>query len=532
MTVDYLKNASNGTHASSSERHIRAESQDNENSYDSENIFSETPTVSVRNIELPNASQICDRYSISDRAAAALISATFHDTGNGNIIVDRNKIRRERSKSRNRFNQTNQNINYLFFDGRKDVCNNIDGSQQFRCTEEHITVVSQPNSEFIGYCTPNSGRANDIVESLESILDLNNVKLVGVDGTVVNTGSNGGTIRCIELKIARPVQWNICMLHMNELPLRKIFLLIDGVSSGPKSFTGKIGKAISNCEKMRITSYKRVQTNESIPIMDVSELSSDQKYLYELSNTIVSGSVLPPNFEHRSPGNLSHSRWLTLANRILRLYVATRSPTDDLQTLVDFVLRVYAPTWFSLRKKSSIVFGSAHLCDIIKRTRYLPSVYRPHIDKTIQRNAFYAHQENLILNMLHSPDEPIRQNAIGKILRARERNISLPVREFKIPTINFHAQEPWEMINWDETQRTEPPITIQMSIDEIMNPEFRKVIRSIPCHTQAVERYVKCVSEASLICKSTPSRIQKVKNQAESRKAMPLFESKKDFNSY
>ncbi|GBN82106.1 hypothetical protein AVEN_111204-1 [Araneus ventricosus] len=49
--------------------------------------------------------------------------------------------------------------------------------------------------------------------------DFSNLILLGCDGTVVNTGVFNGVIHRLELKLQRPIQWIICLLHFNELPL-------------------------------------------------------------------------------------------------------------------------------------------------------------------------------------------------------------------------------------------------------------------------------------------------------------------------
>lgn len=51
----------------------------------------------------------------------------------------------------------------------------------------------------------------------------------------------------------------------------------------------------------------------------------------------------------------------------------------------------------------------------------------------------------------------------------------------------------------------------------------------LPCHTQAVERAVKTVTEAASTLCSKSAREGYIKAQIESRKDMPKFDSKKDF---
>jgi len=72
--------------------------------------------------------------------------------------------------------------------------------------------------------TPEVGSSKSIVEAMTTALvgktDLKELTVVGCDGTAVNTGRTGGVIRLLELKVKRPLQWLVCLLYANELPLR------------------------------------------------------------------------------------------------------------------------------------------------------------------------------------------------------------------------------------------------------------------------------------------------------------------------
>jgi hypothetical protein len=112
--------------------------------------------------------------------------------------------------------------------------------------EEHYTLVQEPQSKYIGHvCVPN-GESKTIKDAIigyfaRSKTSLQHLVAVGCDGTVVNTGITGGVIRLLELELGRPLQWFICLLHANELPLRHLFLKLDGVTQGPRSMSGPIG---------------------------------------------------------------------------------------------------------------------------------------------------------------------------------------------------------------------------------------------------------------------------------------------------
>ena len=75
----------------------------------------------------------------------------------------------------------------------------------------------------------------------------------------------------------------------------------------------------------------------------------------------------------------------------MRAYVGLEKPDEKLKVLANFVLRVYVPQWFSIRRAPSCLEGSQHLFNGIRLSRYLPKKYRDEVDKTIQKNAFFAH---------------------------------------------------------------------------------------------------------------------------------------------
>ena len=59
------------------------------------------------------------------------------------------------------------------------------------------------------------------------------------------TGKSKGFIASLETVIGRPLQWVICLLHLNELPLRYVFQNFDGITPGPDSFSGPIGRQLN-----------------------------------------------------------------------------------------------------------------------------------------------------------------------------------------------------------------------------------------------------------------------------------------------
>ena len=89
-----------------------------------------------------------------------------------------------------------------------------------------------------------------------------------------------------------------------------------------------------------------------------------------------------------------------------------------------------------------------------------------------------------------------------------------------------------DMINWQEENVTEPPLTRGISSEEIdilIRTKGQKEFPNLPCHTQAVERCVKLVTEASSLVCGDESRDGLILSRIESRQKMPNFETKRQF---
>jgi len=325
---------------------------------------------------LQNVAKASDRYALSDRAVAEITSGVLHDYGivtleNSSQVIDRHKVRRERQKYRRSVQavsaSTATDVLGIYFDGRKDKTlshENVDGQFHRRMTvEEHISLLQEPGSTYLGHVTPTAGSAAAIKQSIvafieESDLNVDNLIAIGCDGTVVNTGKNGGAIRLVEEHFHHSLQWFVCMLHANELPLRHLFEQLDGVTTGPRSFSGPVGSMLPNCTKMPIAHFQTIQCD--FPEISIDDLSSDQQYLKDICIAVNTGHC-PVSLSRREPGKLVMSRWVTLANRIMRLYTSTENPSATLKIMLKFIMKMYAPMGFLIKSKPSCMDGSKHM---------------------------------------------------------------------------------------------------------------------------------------------------------------------------
>uniref|UniRef100_A0A1B6KM51 Uncharacterized protein n=1 Tax=Graphocephala atropunctata TaxID=36148 RepID=A0A1B6KM51_9HEMI len=157
-------------------------------------------------VKLTNTALTSDRFGVSDRATAAIASSLLQDFGiiietEHSNVIDKNKIRRGKKVIRTELQVQNpaelNTFQGLYFDGRKDdtiVIEKVNLKHFRRVTkEEHYSIIQEPGSVYVSHVTPCSGSAQNIADSIISYLEktglsLDDLDVIGCDGTVTNTG--------------------------------------------------------------------------------------------------------------------------------------------------------------------------------------------------------------------------------------------------------------------------------------------------------------------------------------------------------
>ncbi|GBM48112.1 hypothetical protein AVEN_216222-1 [Araneus ventricosus] len=89
----------------------------------------------------------------------------------------------------------------------------------------------------------------------------------------------------MELILNRPLQWFVCQLHANDLPLRHLFAHVDRTTTGPRSLTGEIRKSLVGCKKLPVVSSTPIE-NTLCEVTNKKDLSTDQLCLMEICEVI------------------------------------------------------------------------------------------------------------------------------------------------------------------------------------------------------------------------------------------------------
>lgn len=255
-------------------------------------------------------------------------------------------------------------------------------------------------------------------------------------------------------------------------------------------------------------------------------MSQDQSYLLKACLVVQSGqkNADPDSLTFlniASPGALNHGRWLTRANRVLRLYMATDKPSTQLLQLVTFIVQVYATSWF-------LINASRQLTE---------SIMREALQRVLIRNRYFAHSENVLLSALTDPSIDIRRDAARKRTMARkEDNPSGGIRKVSKSSVvlHFDASDYYNMIDWNLSTVTPPPLVESMSNDELLSfVEIGPIpVPELPCHTQAVERSVKEVSCVSGKVSGHEARHGMIVAATESRKRLKRADDKHSYLSH
>ena len=66
------------------------------------------------------------------------------------------------------------------------------------------------------------------------------------------------------------------------------------------------------------------------------------------------------------------------------------------------------PMWFLIRKGPSIINGSDHFLSLITKSRFLPMEQQEIVLNVIERNAFFAHRENMMISLLAIDDVTLK----------------------------------------------------------------------------------------------------------------------------
>ena len=197
--------------------------------------------------------------------------------------------------------------------------------------EEHYTVCSEPWEKYLLHFTLNKttdGKkcAEIIIDNLHKLLVERGIDqtllIVGCDSTNVNTGGLGGVTYFLEKKLHWKLNWLVCALHTNELPLRRLIITLDGRTLCNNRWMAPICKLLDSMTELPTNpSFARGISGDLLISLFpevVEDLSSNRFYAYNIAEGIRSGAI-SNDLALLEIYPVDQTRWLTTANRIYRI---------------------------------------------------------------------------------------------------------------------------------------------------------------------------------------------------------------------
>lgn len=106
------------------------------------------------------------------------------------------------------------------------------------------------------------------------------------------------------------MHWFVCQIHANELNLRAVFQKLDGATTGPRSFSGPLGRAANGAVHRRpVVEFSPVAGPlPQLPEAMLDDLSTDQRLLLKLAKAVQMG-VISEDVACLKIGPLNHARY-------------------------------------------------------------------------------------------------------------------------------------------------------------------------------------------------------------------------------
>lgn len=451
-----------------------------------------------RPADLSLVAEAVDATDIGARAASKVLSAYAAKAGETAITKKRlqNALNLSREQKVVKVADDAAPCVAVFSDGRDDLTR--DGKRH------NISVNMHPGDVLIGHFSCDTHTGAEVAEKLIAFLsergvDIDKVVVVGGDGTNQVTGWRGGWMAVMEQTIGRPLGRVVCLLHQAELAYRALFCHLDGVTAGPKAWTGPVGKAIcTEVHLLPVTSFARIPCEDFPSPSDHVKFSSDCQLLFDCARAVVTGDASA--VANKTHGKLHHARWHTAQSRLLRYYMSVPEPSAPLVKLATYVACIYVPCVVKIRTQWDLVHAPRHLTEQVRRQRhYLSGDDLQVAQKSVAHNAYMAHPENVLLAMLGDEDPVVRQEAVQLIRRMRDRRSAGLVRRFRRPEIRLEAEHYTELVDVHaaaDDADVEPPYCGLLSDADLEQCLEAPLVTGIPCNTQSTERAVRSTTES------------------------------------
>ena len=519
----------------------------------SEDIPEPPPPIKRTRIDYSRVAEVAARYQVPERVALAIANATIMSLEDASVLnkpvaeimPSRHKIRNENVKVEQKVlkehNEEFRNIFALKFDSRKDA--NTKRENNTPCTEEHMSVVSEPGGKFEDLITLWDGKARTVSFELLCLMREKkwSPRVIGCDGTNVNTGTEGGVIKLLEDETGDPYFWDVCMLHLLELPFKALFAELDGGTLSGDKYKGPIGKQFNKDSYPPAVAFQKVPGKVPIVGDDLYEsFNKDMRLLYDLAHAVQSGpGQYPTEVMARKVGKVHQARWYNRGSVILRIYVSTepKDVTPSLQRLANFTVNWFVPSVLRVKTNRRLQDGAKNFFFSIQLAKQcLIGKEVAIFKKVFQNNSYFAHPEAILLAALFDNNLDNRAKAVDMINadRARRSEPGHQRRIWKKPIVNFEATSYLNICDFSKVSKeyiTEPPATFDLTEQDFQRCVLGNdlPIPDIPCESTNNERAVQASTIACTHYATYEKRLANIFLTLKSRGKTSTNATKEDF---
>ena len=163
--------------------------------------------------------------------------------------------------------------------------------------------------------------------------------------------------------------------------------------------------------------------------------------------------------------------------------------------LARYIVSVYIPSVPSIKCMPDVVHAPVHICKTLRRQNaHLHGELLEVVLKSMRRNSFMVHGENVLLAMLGDDSADVRAEGVTIIRQLRQRPEAerTQMRAFRAPTINTAAQRYTELVHLSDLLSSgtnlELPLVVPMLDADLEAIKKQPLVTGIPSHTQSTER--------------------------------------------
>lgn len=199
----------------------------------------------------------------------------------------------------------------LYFDGKiNKVVDTVDNRQTV-AKKDNISVViygdENARGRYAGFAEAEDGTGIEMATSLLDHFDAvginykDSLKMVASDATNANTGRENGALAHFQSLVGRTLQFNVCLIHHNELPFKHLTADLGIVTKSDVGLSGPendpdgwetIGEELStDLWERPISSYDPIMAPEleELEPAQWKLLSNDAKYMYRICMAATKG---------------------------------------------------------------------------------------------------------------------------------------------------------------------------------------------------------------------------------------------------